>query len=83
MNNNIQWPLKKWLIQYALILPTLFLVFSVVQYLKGRTIEYSIEFGIIWSVVTLLIFGITRAYYFKKQVACSVCNDIASDSTDS
>ena len=69
-------PIKKWLGQYALALPSLFLLFASVQYLKGRSIEYALEFGFIWSVVSLVIFAARRVYMYKKNIECAVCNDI-------
>ena len=41
-------PIKKWLAQYLLAVPALFIVLSFVQYIKGREFEYAVEFGFAW-----------------------------------
>ena len=68
-------PIKKWVFQYTVALPLIFVLLSSVQYLKGRGLEYSIEFGIFWALITVFIFAITRVYYFRKNINCTVCND--------
>ena len=72
-------PIKKWIIQYSIALPALFVMFSGVQYLKGKELTYSIEFGIIWSLLSVAVFAATRVYYFKKGQYCKVCDDLPRD----
>lgn len=69
-------PIKKWAVQYAIAFPMIFVLLAGVQYLKGQTFGYSVEFGIIWTVTSLTIFTARRAYNFRKNIACQVCNDI-------
>ncbi|MDO6568982.1 hypothetical protein Q4561_18060 [Alteromonas sp. 1_MG-2023] len=69
-------PLKKWIFQYSIALPLVFLLLAGVQYLKGRTLGYAIEFGIMWSFITVGIFAIRRAYNFRKHIDCQVCRDL-------
>ncbi len=72
--------IKKWVIQYVITVIVLFFIFAVIQYLKGKNLVYSLEFGAVWSVISASIFLITRATYFKKNIACQVCNDLHPDS---
>lgn len=69
-------PIRKWLLQYCIALPITFSLLAGVQYLKGQTVSYSIEFGVIWSFITIAIFAIRRAYNFRKNIACDICNDL-------
>ena len=56
--------------------PIIFALLAGIQYLKGQTLGYSVEFGVIWTVISLSIFAARRAYNFRKNIACQVCNDI-------
>jgi len=40
--NGMFMPIKKWAVQYAIALPIIFVLLAGVQYLKGRSLEYSI-----------------------------------------
>lgn len=69
-------PIKKWLLQYLIAWPSLVLILGGVQYLKGRDLGYSTQFGLLWATLSLTVFAITRAYNFRKNVYCAVCNDL-------
>ncbi|GAA0852561.1 hypothetical protein GCM10009114_02890 [Aliiglaciecola litoralis] len=69
-------PIKKWIIQYSVALPLLFALFASVQYLKGSSLEESIEFGLLWSTLSLTVFALRRVYNFRKNINCSICNDL-------
>lgn len=69
-------PIKKWLIQYAVALPIVSLLLSGAQCLKGRSLEYSIEFGITWAVISISIFAFRRFYNYRKSINCALCNDL-------
>ena len=75
--------IKKWIFQYAIALPIIFSLLTGVQYLKGRSLEYSIEFGILWALVSVTIFAIRRFYNYRKNINCAVCNDIPNNNQDS
>lgn len=47
-----------------------------VQYLKGRSLEYAIEFGVLWALVAVSIFAFRRFYNFRKNINCVICNDL-------
>lgn len=72
-------PVKKWLVQSIIALVGLFILFASVQYLKGRGLEYSIEFGVLWSLIATGIFFGSRIYYFRKGMYCKVCNDLPAE----
>ncbi|GEN44113.1 hypothetical protein RB215_07400 [Pseudoalteromonas sp. HL-AS2] len=76
-------PIKKWIVQYAIALPIVFSLLTSVQYLKGRSLEYSIEFGILWAWVSVTIFAIRRFYNYRKNINCAVCNDLPDKNQDS
>ena len=61
-------PIKKWIVQYAIALPIIFSLLAGIQYLKGRSLEYSIEFGILLALVSVAIFAIRRFYNYRKTL---------------
>ena len=78
LNNNIAnnyMPIKKWLIQYLLALPLVFLLLAGIQYLKNRGLEYSIQFGLLWAFISVSIFFAARGYYFRKGMHCKISNE--------
>jgi len=72
-------PLKKWLIQYAFALPVVFVVLAGVQYVKGHTFADSVQFGVFWSLLSVVIFAIRRYYNFRKNIACTLCKELPGD----
>ena len=81
--NGIFMPIKKWVAQYAIALPIIFFLLTGVQYLKGRSLEYSVEFGISWALVSVTIFAIRRFFNYRKNINCAVCNDLPNNKQDS
>jgi hypothetical protein len=69
-------PIKKWILQYVIATVICFILFAAVQYLKGRGIEYSINFGLLWSFLAVTVFFIRRVYNYRKNISCGICNDI-------
>ena len=76
-------PIKKWIVQYAIALPIIFSLLEGIQYLKGRSLEYSIEFGILWALVSVAIFAIRRFYNYRKNINFAVCNDLPDNNQGS
>lgn len=64
-------PAKKWIVQYAVALPIVFAILAEVQYLKGRRVEYPIEFGVIWSCISVTTFAVRR-YYTQVTSWCRI-----------
>jgi len=69
-------PIKKWLFQYSLALPVIFVLLAGVQYLKGRSVEYSLEFGVLWALISVAVFAMRRLYNYRKNINCIICNDL-------
>lgn len=69
-------PIKKWALQYVAMLIVFSVILSLVQYLKGRGVDYSLEFGILWAFLAATLFLGTRIYYYRKNIYCAVCNDL-------
>lgn len=69
-------PIKKWIIQYLIATPVVAMLLGGIQMLKGRELEYAVEFGLLWGVISTTIFIATRIYYYKKGLYCKVCNDL-------
>lgn len=69
-------PVRKWIIQYVVMLVALFALFTGVQYLKGRALDYALEFGVLWALASSTIFLVVRIRNYKKRVACRLCNDL-------
>jgi hypothetical protein len=72
--------IKKWFFQYTLALPIIFVVLAYIQYLKGRSIDYSVEFGILWALISVAVFAMRRMYNYRKNINCSLCNDLPKNS---
>ena len=75
-------PIRKWILQYTLALPIVFSLLAAVQYLKGRDLEYCLEFALIWSLISVGIFAANRAYNFRKNIDCAICNDLPKAKDD-
>ncbi len=69
-------PIRKWTIQYLIAFPVVLMLLAGGQYFKGRDLDYAIEFGLIWAAISITVFALRRAYNFKKNIACSLCNDL-------
>ena len=76
-------PIKKWLLQYSIALPVIIVLLVGVQYLKGRSLEYSIEFGVLWALISITIFAIRRIYIYRKNINCAVNNDLPNNNKGS
>lgn len=77
-------PIKKWIIQYLIAVPVVALLLGGVQMLKGRELDYAVEFGLLWGVISATIFVATRIYYYKKGLYCKVGADLPeSEATNS
>ena len=74
-------PIKKWTLQYLVAFPLLATIFASVQYFKGQSFSYSLEFGVTWAFISISIFAARRIYNFKKQIHCEICNDIQNHKT--
>ena len=70
-------PVKKWIVQYIIAFVVCFLIFATVQYLKGRGINYALNFGALWSFLAVSVYFIRRVYNFRKNISCGLCNDIS------
>jgi hypothetical protein len=69
-------PVRKWIFQYSIALPIIFVLLTSVQFMKGRSLDYSIEFGLLWASLSIAIFAIRRVYNYRRDINCSVCNDL-------
>ena len=76
-------PIRKWTIQYILILLALFLIFAAVQALKGQGLEYSIRFGALWSFIATSLYFARRIQNYRKRIHCAICNDLSFESEKS
>lgn len=69
-------PVRKWILQYCIAMPIIFIVLAGVQYIKGQTLAYAVEFGVFWTCISVALFAIRRAYNFRKNIDCQICNDL-------
>ncbi|HSY28513.1 MAG TPA: hypothetical protein VK832_13480 [Burkholderiaceae bacterium] len=51
-------------------------VISIAQWLKGNSLYYSIEQGLIWGAASAAVFTGSRIYRSGKGQHCAICNDI-------
>lgn len=59
--------IQKWALQYLLMAIVLCPIFSTVQFIKGQTLEYALQFGLIWSLITSTVFLLARYKGSKKS----------------
>lgn len=69
--------MKKWMFQYAAMVFILSILFSGVQYLKGRGLDYALEFGFLWAFISSTIFLAVRIRNYRKRIPCALCNDLS------
>ncbi len=72
-------PIRKWATQYVLILLSLFVVFASAQTLKGRELEYSVQFGALWSFIATSLYFARRIQNYRKSIHCALCNDLSTE----
>lgn len=53
---------KRWTFQYVIVTLVLFFFFTTVQYLKNRSLDEAVQFGIIWAFITATVFFMVRGY---------------------
>lgn len=59
----------------SLVAATMFCILVIAELLKGHGLRAALIFSAIWSVISTSVYVLTRMYYFRKGIACSVCND--------
>lgn len=69
-------PLKKWAIQYSIAFPFVCALLGGLQFIRGRSLEYSIEFGVLWALISIAVFALRRAYNYKMHIHCGICDDL-------
>ena len=73
---------KKWLRQYAIAFPVLTGFFTLSQYVKGYTLKDSLSFALFWTLISLGIFAVTRAWNFHRNQYCALCNDLPENNNE-
>jgi len=61
---------------FLVVLAGAFVVIAGVQLLKGNPVEYAASEGLLWSVITAVVFTVARAYWLRKGQYCAVCGDL-------
>jgi hypothetical protein len=67
-----------WVRRFLLVALTMFVIIGGAQLLKGRPPMYSLEQGLIWSLISATIFTVSRFYQARRGQHCALCNDIPS-----
>lgn len=52
-----------------------FLVIAGAQLLKGRTLEYAVSEGLLWSFIAATLFTVAAVYRWRRGIRCAVCGD--------
>ena len=47
-----------------------------VQWLKRNDVNYAIEFGLLWGVISALIFTGAQYHRWRRNIACALCEDL-------
>lgn len=47
-----------------------------VQWLKRNDVEYAIEFGLLWGVISALIFTGAQYHRWRQNIACAICEQL-------
>lgn len=53
-----------------------------VQWLKRYDVEYAIEFGLLWGVISSLIFTGAQYHRWRKNIACALCEELPKREED-
>ena len=61
---------------FLVVLAGAFIVIAGVQLLKGNSVEYAAPEGLLWSMITAVVFTVARAYRLRKGQYCAVCGDL-------
>ena len=61
---------------FLVVLAGAFIVIAGAQLLKGHPVEYAASEGLLWSVITAVVFTVARAYRLRKGQYCAVCGDL-------
>jgi len=74
-----------WIKRFFTVAGIAFAVIFLAQCLKGNSLYYSLEQGLIWGIISAAIFTGSRIYHSRKGQHCAICNDIPlpKDQTDS
>ena len=59
-------PIKKWTLQYLVAYPLLATIFASVQYFKGQSFSYSLEFGVTWAFISISILQLAAFTILKS-----------------
>ncbi|WP_438865277.1 hypothetical protein [Neptunicella sp.] len=72
-----------WLKRTLRVFLSVFILLFMVELLKGHRLEDAIEFSLIWSGISTVIFTATRLFYSRKGINCALCDETpASKSND-
>jgi len=61
---------------FLVVLAGAFIVIAGVQLLKGNSVEYAAPEGLLWSMITAVVFTAARAYRLLKGQYCAACGDL-------
>ena len=61
---------------FLVVLAGAFIVVAGAQLLKGHPVEYAASEGMLWSVITAVVFTVARAYRLRKGQYCAACGDL-------
>ncbi len=67
--------LSFWIRRYLTVLVIAFAILTTIHWLKGNNVQVSLEFGLLWSLITTTVFTAARIYHSRRGQHCAICKD--------
>jgi ABC-type uncharacterized transport system permease subunit len=64
-----------WMGRFLVALAAAFVIITGAQLLRGHTTEDAVTHGLVWSVITAVIFVGVNYYKWRRGQRCAVCGD--------
>jgi hypothetical protein len=61
---------------FLVVLAGAFVVIAGAQLLKGNTVEYAVSEGLLWSLISAVVFTVARVHRWRKGQYCAACGDV-------
>ncbi len=71
-----------WARRFVVVLCWAFAIIAAAQLLRGRPLAQAAGEGIIWAVISTIVFTASRIYQSRKGRHCALCDDVAGGQQD-
>ena len=71
-----------WFRRFVMVFGIAFVVIVSAHLLRGHELIFSFSQSLLWTVISAIIFTVSRIYQSRKGVHCVLCNDIPDAQKD-